>query len=39
MSILKITTGVFLGNIATILVLVTLSPYLTIERRIVSRFF
>ena len=39
MNILRITVGVFLGNIATIIVLVSLSPYITVERRIISSFF
>lgn len=38
-TILKVTTGVFLGNILTLCLLVALEPYVKVERRIVSSFF
>ena len=38
-SILKITTGVFLGNILTLCVIVALEPYVKVERRVITNFF
>ena len=37
--ILKVTTGVFLGNLLTLCVLVALEPFVKVERRIVTSFF
>ena len=37
--ILKVTTGVFLGNILTLCLLVALEPYVKVERRVVTSFF
>ena len=37
--VLKITTGVFLGNILTMCLLVALEPYIKVERRVVTKFF
>jgi hypothetical protein len=38
-TILKVTTGVFLGNILTLCLLVALEPYVKVERRVVTSFF
>jgi len=38
-SVLKITTGVFLGNILTLCLLVALEPYVKVERRVITTFF
>jgi len=38
-TILKVTAGVFLGNILTLCVLVALEPFVKVERRVVTSFF
>ena len=38
-TILKVTTGVFLGNILTLCLLVALEPYVKVERRVITSFF
>ena len=38
-TILKVTAGVFLGNILTLCVLVALEPYVKVERRVITSFF
>lgn len=38
-SILKVTAGVFLGNVLTLCLLVALEPYVKVERRVVTSFF
>jgi len=37
--IAKVTTGVFLGNILTLCLLVALEPYVKVERRVITSFF
>jgi hypothetical protein len=37
--ILKVTTGVFLGNVLTLCLVIVLEPYVKVERRIVTSFF
>jgi hypothetical protein len=38
-TILKVTTGVFLGNVLTLCLLVALEPYVKVERRVITSFF
>ena len=38
-TVLKVTAGVFLGNILTLCLLVALEPYIKVERRVVTSFF
>lgn len=38
-TVLKVTAGVFLGNILTLCVLVALEPYVKVERRVITSFF
>ena len=38
-TILKITAGVFLGNILTLCLLVAVEPYVKVERRVITSFF
>jgi len=37
--ILKVTTGVFLGNVLTLCLVIALEPYIKVERRVVTTFF
>ena len=37
--IAKVTTGVFLGNVLTLCLLVALEPYVKVERRVITSFF
>lgn len=37
--ILKVSTGVFLGNVLTLCLLVALEPYVKVERKVVTSFF
>ena len=38
-SLSTIITGVFLGNVLTICLLVAIEPYVKVERRVVTSFF
>jgi hypothetical protein len=39
MDIVKLSAGVVLGNLISFAVILAVSPYIKVERRIVTRFF
>ena len=38
-SLVTVITGVFVGNILTLCLLVALEPYVKVERRVITSFF
>ena len=38
-SVIKIASGVFLGNILTLCLLIALEPYVKVERKVITTFF
>ena len=38
-TILKVTVGVFLGNLLTICLLLAIEPYVKVERKVITSFF
>lgn len=38
-TIIKVTAGVFLGNVLTLCLIVAIEPYVKVERRLITSFF
>jgi hypothetical protein len=38
-TVAKIATGVIIGNIITFGIIIALSPYIKVERRVITKFF